>query len=171
VLRLSTADACIVIGQADAAANIRWANNTVTTNGVVERATLSIVSIIGRRVASVTRTHFPPQHIEAMVRESEAACRARPEAPDYVPLVTGGASPPDWGARPAAADIRVLDAFVPGLATLFERARGTSVETFGYAEHGASTVWLASSTGLRCRYSDQLGKVEITGKSPDFKRS
>ena len=46
MLRLSKADACIVIGRQDSAANLRWAHNTVTTNGIVEEASLSIVSII-----------------------------------------------------------------------------------------------------------------------------
>ena len=37
----------------EAVANVRWANNTVTTNGAVDKASLTIVSIIGtaRRIA------------------------------------------------------------------------------------------------------------------------
>jgi predicted Zn-dependent protease len=172
VLRLSHADACIVIGQHEASANVRWASNTVTTNGAVEKASLSIVSIIGQRVASVTRTHFPPDQIEAMVRESEAACRQRPDAQDYVPLIEGdGKVPADWGTAPAEAGIQALDALVPQLGGFFERARGSAVSTFGYAEHDASTVWLATSTGVRRRHSDRLGKIEITAKTPDFARS
>lgn len=178
MLRLSKADACIVIGQQEGATNIRWANNTVTTNGAVDRASLSIVSIVGRRVASVTRTYFPPQQLEGMVRESEAACERRPEAPDYMPLVEPGndaRGAADWSALPTGADIHVLDAFVPQLGTLFERARGSkarsTIETFGYAEHCTSTTWLATSTGIRRCYRDRLGKVEITAKTPDFLRS
>ena len=172
VLRLSTADACIVIGQQEAVANVRWANNTVTTNGAVDKASLTIVSIMGRRVASVTRTHFPPDQLEAMVRESEAACRSRPEAPDYMPLVERNGTPHvDWAAPPPAADIHVLDAVVPQLGDMLDRARGSQTATFGYTEHHASTVWLASSGGLRLRHSDRIGKVEMTGKTPDFSRS
>jgi predicted Zn-dependent protease len=171
VLRLSKADACIVVGQHEASANVRWAHNTVTTNGVVEKATLSIVSIIGRRVGSVSRTYFPPEQIEAMVRESEAACRHSPDAPDYMPLIEGAGPAAEWGAAPARADIHVLDEFAPGLHVLFSRARGSKIETFGYAEHNASTVWVATSTGVRRRYSDVLGKVDVTAKTPDFSRS
>jgi predicted Zn-dependent protease len=175
VLRLSKADACIVIGQQEGATNIRWANNTVTTNGAVDRVSLSVVSIIGRRVASVTRTHFPPEQLEAIVRESEASCERRPEAPDYMPLIepetTSGDDQADWSARPGGADIHIMDAFVPQLGTMFERARGSNVQTFGFAEHGASTIWLATSTGIRRCHRDSLGKVEITAKTPDFLRS
>lgn len=175
-LRLSRADGCIVVGHRDATANLRWAHNTVTTNGAAEKVTLSIASIVGRRVASVSRTYVSPNQLEEMVRESEAACAHRPDAPDYMPLIPlieaeGGGEPADWSAPPANADIHVFDAFVPQLGTLFARACGSNVETFGYAEYSASTLWLATSTGLRRRHSDRIGKVEVTAKTPDFSRS
>ncbi len=134
-LELSRADACVVIGQQDAAVNIRWANNTITTSGVMDKASLSVVSIIGRRVASITRTYFPPDQIEAMVRESEAACRDRPEAPDYMPLLgvddavdgdlSRDAQATPWDASPAPASIHVLDTFVAQLGGLLSRVRAT----------------------------------------------
>ena len=78
VLRLSNADACTVIARRMATVNVRWAHNTVTTNGDADEAALSVISVIGRRVASVTRTHFPPERLEEMVSVWEAACSSRP---------------------------------------------------------------------------------------------
>lgn len=171
MLDLSHADACVVIGRQNMNANVRWANNTVTTNGATEKLELSILSVVGRRVGSATRTYFPPEHLEQIVRESEAACDGRPVAPDYMPLVEGDKTPDDWAAPPAATDIRMFDAFAPKLRSVFDRARRSDVQTFGFAEHGASTIWLATSTGLRRRHSDRIGKVDITAKTPDFSRS
>jgi predicted Zn-dependent protease len=171
VLRLSKADTCIVIARRVAAVNIRWAHNTVTTNGDADEAQLSIVSIIGRRVGSITRTHFPAERLEELVRESEAACARRPEASDYMPTLTGGEVPPDWGAPPVDADIHVFDPLVPQLGTLYERARTAGIPTFGYAERQTATTLLASSTGLRRRHTESIGKVEITAKTADFVRS
>ena len=88
MLALSHADACIVIGRQNSNTNVRWANNTVTTNGATEQVALSILSVVGRRVGSATRTYFPPEHLERIVRESEAACEGKPEAPDYMPLLS-----------------------------------------------------------------------------------
>ena len=59
VLGLSNSDACIVIAQRVASVNIRWAHNTVTTNGDAVDARLTVISIAGRKVGSVTRTYFP----------------------------------------------------------------------------------------------------------------
>jgi predicted Zn-dependent protease len=171
VLRLSQADACIVIARRTSSVNIRWANNTVTTNGDADELQLSVISVVARRVAAVTRTYFPPEMLEAIVRESEAAARRRPEAPDYTPLLDGSGDVAIWAAPPADADIHVFDPFVPKLMNLFQRARRSDIATFGYAEFQTATTFVANSSGLRRRYTDRIGKVEITAKSPDFLRS
>ena len=171
VLRLSKADACIVLARRVASVNIRWAHNTVTTNGDADDAQLSVISIAGRRVASVTRTYFPADRLEEIVRESEAACERRPEAPDYMPLLDGAGEPVDWNAPPADTDIHIFDPFVPQLGKLYQEARRAGVATFGYSEFQSATTFVGSSTGLRRRYTERIGKVEITGKTPDFARS
>jgi predicted Zn-dependent protease len=161
----------VVIGRRVASVNIRWAHNTVTTNADADEAQLSVVSIVGRRVASVTRTYFPPERLEEIVRESEAACARRPEAPDYMPLLDGTADGSDWHAPPADSDIHVFDPFVPQLRKLHEDARRAGIATFGYSELQTATTFVATSTGLRRRHMERIGKVEITGKTPDFARS
>jgi predicted Zn-dependent protease len=171
VLRLSKADACIVIARRVASVNIRWAHNTVTTNGDADDVQLSVASIAGHRVASVTRTYFPPERLEEIVRESEAACTRRPEAPDYLPLLDGHTVAPDWSAPAADSDIHVFDPLVPELRALYENARRANIATFGYAEFQTTTTLVATSTGIRRRHTERIGKVEITGKTPDFARS
>jgi predicted Zn-dependent protease len=171
VLRLSRADACIAIGRSITTDNIRWANNTITTSGDAHEEQLSVVSVVGRRVAAVTRTFFPPDALEAIVRESETAARRRPEAPDYAPLVNGDGTLREWDAPAADLDIHVFDPFVPKLNALFGEARRSQIATFGYAELQTATTFVMASTGLRQRHTDRIGKVEITAKSPDFQRS
>ena len=171
VLRLSKADGCVVIARRVASVNIRWAHNTVTTNGDADEVQLSVISIVGRRVASVTRTYFPPERLEEIVRESEAACARRPEAPDYMPLLEGTGEGSDWNAAPADTDIHVFDPFVPQLRKLYEDARRAGIATFGYSEFQTATTFVATSTGLRQRHTERIGKVEMTGKTPDFARS
>ncbi len=171
VLALSKSDACIVIARRAATINIRWANNTVTTNGDADDAQLTVISVANHRVGSVTRTNFPAEQLEAIVRESEAACNSRPEAPDYMPLLEGAGEPADWHEPPAESDIHVFDPFVPQLRSFFDAARLGGIATFGYSEFQTATTFVATSTGVRRRYTERLGKVEITGKTPDFTRS
>ncbi len=171
VLRLSRADACIVIARRVSTVNIRWAHNTVTTNGDADEMQLSVVSVKGRRAASVTRTYFPPERLEDIVRESEAACARKPEAPDSRPLMNGAGRPADWTAPPADSDIHVFDPLVPQLADLYDRARQAGIATFGYAETQTATTFVGTSAGLRQRHTERIGKVDITAKTPDFVRS
>ena len=171
MLRLSKSDGCIVIARRLASINIRWAHNTVTTNGDADEVQLTVIAIAGRRAASVTRTYFPPERLEAIVREAEAACARRPEAPDYMPLLEGTGEPADWHAPPADSDIHVFDPLVPQLRRLYEDARRADIATFGYSEFQTATTFVATSTGIRQRSTERMGKVEITGKTPDFARS
>ena len=95
-LSLSQADGCIVLGRESSQANVRWANNTSTTNGVIASSGLTVISIRDGRVGSVSRSYVPDDELEALVRTSEAACEGRPKAEDEMPLVEGGA---DAGIR------------------------------------------------------------------------
>ncbi len=170
VLALSRADACIVIGREDGLLNVRWADNSVTTNGLIEERSLSVVSILGRRVASITRSATSPDTLEGLVRQSEEACARAPEAADYQPLIEGDAAA-GWDRPADGSDIHVFDGLVPRLSEMYRRAREARIKTFGYAEHTTSTTWLATSTGLRRRHTDRIGKLDLTAKTPDFARS
>jgi predicted Zn-dependent protease len=170
VMSLSKADGCIAIGSESSNANIRWANNTSTSNGIAETASLTVISIVGRRVGMVSRNHFPEDLLETVVRESEQACEGKPEAADFVPLVSGGQAS-DWDSPHEPTDITVFGHFVPDLAQIFKRAEADDIKLFGYADHYSATVWLASSTGLRKRGRRTDGSFEVTAKTPDFKLS
>jgi len=160
-----------VIARRVASVNIRWAHNAVTTNGDADDVQLTVIAIAGRRAASVTRTYFPQERLEGIVREAEAACARRPDAPDYMPLLEGTGEPGDWSAPPADSDIHVFDPFIPQLRKLYDEARSAGIATFGYSEYQTATTFVAASTGVRRRDTERIGKVEITGKTQDFTRS
>jgi hypothetical protein len=43
-LALSRADGCVVIADEESSANLRWAANTLTTNGVTRGRTLTVIA-------------------------------------------------------------------------------------------------------------------------------
>ena len=171
VLSLSRADACIVVGSASSSVNVRWANNTSTTNGVVEAVELSVVSVIDRRVGAVSVSYFPEDSLERLVRQSEAVCAGKPEAEDYMPLVDGDGFPADWELPAQSTGPEALEGLAPALARVLEQADADGASMFGYAERGTSTTYLATSTGLRRRHTRPSGRVEVNAKSRDFTRS
>ena len=46
-LATSTADDCMVVVRERTSANLRWANNTLTTNGVMSGLDVSVISFVG----------------------------------------------------------------------------------------------------------------------------
>jgi predicted Zn-dependent protease len=171
VLKLSKADDCIVIGFDGWSTNLRWAGNSVTTNGVVRGTELYVLSIIDRRVGVVGTSYFPEERLSEIVRQSEAACEGREPADDYMDLLEGEGQPEAWLNAVPSTGIKVFGRLVSELNELFGNAEKSGIKLFGYAEHNASAIYLANSRGLRKRYDQQRGQVELNAKTPDFKRS
>ena len=49
-LATSTADDCVAIVRDVTSANLRWANNTLTTNGAMSGRSVSVISVVGESV-------------------------------------------------------------------------------------------------------------------------
>jgi predicted Zn-dependent protease len=174
-LGLVRADGCVVIADESSSANLRWANNTLTTNGVVRTRQLTVVAIVGGATGTaagvVSRTAVGPEGVEAVVRAAEAAARTSPAAEDAQPLVGPGGAATGWNEPPAETSAKVFSSFAHGLSQVFERARGEDRLVFGYAQHERRSTYVGSSAGLRRRHDQPTGFVEINAKSRDLARS
>ena len=173
-LAASTADAQITYVTEHSEANLRWAGNSLTTNGAMRSRSVVVISFVdggaGMASGTVARTGTPD--VAGLVAASERAARDAGPAEDAVPLVSE--APPgagDWSADPADTSIRVFSEFAPALGQAFGEARDRGELLFGFAEHSMSTTYLGTSTGLRLRTDQPTGRVELNGKSPDFARS
>ena len=169
----STADNCIVLASVTHSANMRWANNTLTTNGVSEVSELTVISFLGGdkpQAASVTRTGVDEGMIADLVAASRAEAEGTPPAEDAAPLVPGAAAD-DFEAPPGEASIGALRSIADGLGAAFDTARGRNEGRYGYAEHSVTTTYVASSTGLRRRDEQSDSRLELTGRSTDGSRS
>lgn len=156
----SRVDGCVVLVTDASEASLRWANSTMTTNGVSTSRTWAVISVVGTSVGVVSSTSVAPADISAVVRASEEAARAAGPARDAAPLVTGHAAEPTWDKPAAQTDITVFDRLTGALAEGF---LGSDV-LYGFASHQLHTTWLASSTGLRRRFVQPTGSVEVNAK-------
>lgn len=174
-LALSTADACVVIADEHSSANLRWAGNALTTNGVTRGRTLTVVATVdgARGTASgvVSRSAVTVDELEPLVRAAEAAARGAGPAEDARPLVEGVPQAPDFTDAPAETTSAVFADFAPALGEAFARARAGGRELYGFANHEMVTSYLGTSTGLRLRHDQPNGTLELNAKSPDRTRS
>jgi predicted Zn-dependent protease len=173
-LKISRADQCVVTLRDATTANLRWANNTLTTNGVMHHLSLTVVSFVGASqgaaTGSVTGTASSPEQVAALVEQADAAARESSPAEDAAELVSGEASS-DWFAAPERTSIDVYSDFAPALGEAFRKATAENRILYGFVDHEVTTTYLASSTGLRLRHVQPTGHYGCTGKPTDLSSS
>jgi predicted Zn-dependent protease len=158
------ADETIVLVTDRAEASLRWAGNTMTTNGVSVARTATVISIVRRgdsaHVGAVRSSEVDPSLLPDLVAASQDAARSAPEARDSAALLTGTDAPHDWDAAVPGTGAGVF----AGVADALNRGFARTDQLYGYAHHVVETTFLATSTGLRRRYTQPTGSVEINAK-------
>jgi predicted Zn-dependent protease len=169
----------VVIADESSTANLRWAGNTLTTNGVSSTRSLTVISIDRRTdgtagVGMVARSGVTPDQVEGIVEEAEKAAAEASSAEDaaeLVPGVTGRSSDADWSAAPDATDFGVFRSFATRLGETLRAAEGAGRKLYGFAEHGVTSTFVGTSAGVRARYDQPAGRLELNAKSADSARS
>ena len=162
--RLGKVDETIVLVTDRADAALRWAGNSMTTNGESVSRTTTVISIVRKgdtaQVGSVRSSDVDPAAIAGLVAASQQTAVSAPEARDSAPALPGTDVPVDWDAPVPGTGAQVFAGLADPLAQGF---RGAD-RLYGYARHIVETTFVATSTGLRRRYTQPTGSVEINAK-------
>jgi predicted Zn-dependent protease len=170
----------VVIADESSTANLRWAGNTLTTNGVSTTRSLTVISIDRRAdgtagVGTVARSGVTPAQVEDLVREAEKAASeasAAEDAAELVPSETGIRSESSaWSSAPSSTDFGVFRSFATALGDTLRTAEAAGRKLYGFAEHGVNSTFLGTSAGLRARHDQPTGRLELNAKSADLARS
>ncbi|HWS91219.1 MAG TPA: TldD/PmbA family protein [Mycobacterium sp.] len=165
--KLGRADETMVLVTDKVEATLRWAGNSMTTNGVSVSRNITVISVVRQgtstHVGTVVSAEVDPRVIPGLVSASQEAARSAPEAGDAAPLLADTGVPADWDAPVPGTGPLVFADVADSLGRGF---RGTD-RLYGFAHHNVSTTFLASSTGLRRRYTQPTGAVEINAKRGD----
>lgn len=171
---------CAVIADETSTANLRWAGNTLTTNGVASSRRLTVISIARRAgsagdtagVGIVSRSGVGPDQVEDVVREAEKAAEQASPADDAADLVPGASRVrSEWEDSPATTDFGVFRDFAEELGETLRAAEGAGRKLYGFAEHGVTSTFLGTSAGVRLRHDQPEGRLELNAKSADMTRS
>ena len=162
--RLGKADETIVLVTDRADAALRWAGNSMTTNGESVSRHTAVISVVRRgntaHVGSVRSSDVDPDVIADLVAQSQQTALSAPEARDSSPALPGSGVPADWDEPVAGTGAHIFSSLTPGLAAGF---RGAD-QLYGYARHIVETTFVATSGGLRRRHTQPTGSVEINAK-------
>jgi predicted Zn-dependent protease len=182
-LAASRSDDCVVIAEETSSANLRWAGNTLTTNGVSSSRQLTVIAIHrraeGAAAGIISRAGVRPDQVEEVVREAEhAAAEAAPAEDEAQVPGADQAGPfgpkndePPWDSPPGRTEIGVLRDFAAALGETLREAPAADRKLYGFAEHDLVSTFLGTSRGLRQRYDQPTGRVELNAKSADLTRS
>ena len=174
---------CVAIAEETSTANLRWAGNTLTTNGVAGSRQLTVIAIDrradGAATGVVSRAGVRPDQIEDVVREAEHAAAEATPAEDAGELAGAGEpgpfgindTEPGWDAQPGRTEIGVLRDFAAALGQTLRAAEGADRKLYGFAEHQVESTFVGTSAGLRLRHDQPTGRVELNAKSADMARS
>ncbi|MGE2833611.1 metallopeptidase TldD-related protein [Mycobacterium sp. SMC-4] len=162
--RRGEADETVVLVTDRVDASLRWANNTMTTNGESTSRVTTVLSIVRRgetaHVGSVRSSSADPAVIADLVAASQRAAAAATAARDAAPPLPAGDQPADWDAPIPQTSTEAFLGVAEGLA----RGFGGTDTLFGYARHILETTFVATSSGLRRRYTQPTGSLEINAK-------
>lgn len=158
------ADETVVIVTDRAEASLRWAGNSMTTNGVSTSRSMAVISVVRRgdaaHLGAVRSSVVDPAAIDDLVAASQRAAHSAPEARDAAPLLTGSGAPADWGDPVPGTGAGAFAELAQSLSAGF----GRTDRLYGFAHHVVETTFLATSTGVRRRFTQPTGSVEINAK-------
>jgi predicted Zn-dependent protease len=156
-------------------ANLRWANNALTTNGEMRSRRLSVTATArvegGTAAGTVAQEIATADEVGSVVAAAEQLARTGRPAEDAAPMVENYAHNDVWEDRPETTSIEVLEKLAKGLGVAFERAEAAGHLLFGFAEHSVETTYLGSSSGLRRRGVQPTGRLELNAKTVDLAAS
>ena len=168
------ADGCVVLVAETSSTNLRWANNTLTTNGAMRGSSVTVIATVGSGEGTaagvIGRSSVTEDSLHEIVSAAIATARASGPAEDARPLVDGAVGA-DWDLEPEETTVGVYEKFAPSLGESLKRAELERRRLYGFANHEVVTLYVGSSTGLRLRQALPRGYVSSTGKNADLSHS
>jgi predicted Zn-dependent protease len=174
----------VVIADEHSTVNLRWAANTLTTNGVASTRSLTVIAVDRRPdgtcgVGTVSRSGVRPDQVTDLVSEAEKVAAEATPADDAGDLVTegtarygqSGSGSLRWDEAAASTEVSVLRGFAASLGETLREAQGAGRQLYGFAEHEVTSTFLGTSAGLRLRHDQPTGRLELNAKSADMTRS
>ncbi len=153
-------------------AEIRFANNMTTTNGARRDRRVVVASLVEgpAGVAVGMASASGAVDVTELVAAAEADARGAAPADDASPLLAGGADA-GFADGVESDDVARLQPVVAGMGDAFARARAEGRVLAGFVEHRTDTVCLGTSTGVRRRHVQPVGRVQLVARSADGSRS
>ncbi len=125
---------------------VRYANNDITSNGLVDRVGINLTVSYGKRSASIDINQTDDDTLKAAVSKVQTMAKLAPEDPEHMPPV----GPTDYLDPITFSEATAAMTPEEALATVrpvIEAARAKGVDTAGYLERSVGSGTLITSEG------------------------
>lgn len=173
-LRQAQNEQLAVLVEDSSEVNLRWANSSLTTNGLVQGQHVDIVacpmtSTSGRTATVSGQVRDESDVVDLVSRARRAASVAAPaEDANFFPE---GRISPDWDETLPETGPDQVTHLADGLGELFDLGTAQEIAHFGYAEHRLVTTFLGTTSGSRLRFTQPASRFEDTAKDSTGARS
>ncbi len=159
----------IVIVEESFDCDIRFANNTTTTNGVRHDRSVTIAVFVEGSAGTSVGIASQSGQVDVHDLVTMARTRARDARPatDASPLIDSTAVSSDFAEVAPTTDLSLFSDLVVGLGEVFREAGSNHRVLAGFATHEVTTTYLGTSSGLRLRHEQPTGSFQLVGRSDD----
>ncbi len=149
--------------------DIRFANNTTTTNGVRRSRSVTVALFVphsgGVAVGIASRSGLVD--IGDLVGLAKGRAAASAPAGDASPLITGTHVSSHFADPAVETNLALFSGLVKDLGESFSAAKSKDHVLAGFAQHEVETTYLGSTRGLRLRHVQPTGSFELVARSLD----
>ncbi|MEI6364567.1 MAG: metallopeptidase TldD-related protein [Actinomycetes bacterium] len=160
----------IAIADLEQRGNLRWAQNSLTTNGLTRALSLTLIALVqdtdGTKTAAQTFTNIDTEDLQSMVN----LLIDRAKHGDVSTVDSGVALASDhvdatFADLAPVMDPAVFTPLIQPLAQALNRARAEDLTWSGYAEANTDSTWVGVSSGARRVFHQNAASIEITQRA------
>ncbi len=166
VLAMSTATEARVIINSTERGNTRYAVNQVSTAGDSHDLTITVRSVVGKRVGQASTNRTDDAGLRAVVENSERLAKLSPEDPELMPELEPQQYADARGYADATAKLEPASRAAM-VAKVTEPARAAGLVSTGYLETRVTAQAIANSKGLFAYNRDTDVAMTTTVRTPD----
>jgi predicted Zn-dependent protease len=149
---------------------LRYANNDITSNGLVDKIKIDLSVSYGKRSASIGLNQTDNETLKAAVKKVQAMAKLAPEDPEHMPELgpTEFLEPKTFSEATAAL---TPEEGLAHIRPVIEAARKAGVDSAGYLERSVSSSTFANSEGLIVFQPSTSVNYSLTARSAEGRGS
>jgi len=151
----------------EAAANVRFARNEITTGGELDETTVGIAIMLGARQAWTSTNQTDPASVSAAVERALTMAKLSPEDPETMPVLPAQT----YRAAPSSHDDRLSSMNAGDRAAVAARAIAVGdarkVQIAGFFTRTANEHAIRTSRGLSAGHRSTKASYTVTARTAD----